>query len=419
MENNMNIWFFNHYAVPPAYYPLARQYNFARHLLEKGHSINIFAASTVHNSDINLIEDNRAYLKEDVDNINYVYLKTTSYKGNGLKRIINMLQYTIGLFKVTKKFSKPDIIIATTVHPLACVAGIMIAKKRKSKCIVEIADLWPLTLIEFGLINKRSLLANILYRLEHWIYKNADAIIFTMEGGKDYIVDQGWEKSVELSKIYYINNGIDLEVYNKQKSEYVLKDSDLDNEIIFKVLYTGALGQANALNYIMEAAKIIQEKGYEKIKFIIFGDGYMKVDLEQYCADNKLDNVVFKGKVDKKLIPGILNRSNLNIFTGQQFEMYKYGLSLNKMFDYMASGKPVVSNIVCGYDNLKKYQCGTTVEGRNADVLAKEILRFFEMAPVQYDRYCQNALHAAMDFDFKKLTSQLKEIIHNTIKIEV
>ncbi len=409
-----SIWLFNHYAVPPRFYPLARPYNFAKYLLENGYNVNIFAASKVHNSDVNLITGNEKLRNEIIDNINYIYLRTNDYSGNGLARIINMIQYTIGLFKVTKKFIQPDVIIATSVHPLTCVAGIRLAKKLKCKCIIEIADLWPLGLIEFGLLKKQSLVAKLLYKLERWIYKNADSIIFTMEGGKDYIIDNGWEKKgVDLAKINYINNGIDIDIYNKQKSEYIYTDSDLDDKNIFKILYTGSLGKANSLNYLVEAAKILNSKGYSNIKFIVFGAGYMKKELEKFCEDNNLRNVIFKGKVDKKFIPNILSKSNLNIFTGQPFDLYKYGLSLNKMFDYMAAGKPIISNIKCGHDNLEKYHCGVTVDGGSAEILAAGILNFYNMSSDEYDKYCENALNAAKEFDFKNLTKKLVRVIEN------
>lgn len=408
----MKIWFFNHYAVPPALYPLARTYNFAKFLIKGGHSVKIFAASTVHNANINLIDNSDKYKEETIDGINYIYLKTGNYKTNGLDRIINMVQYTLGLFKVTKHFDRPDVIVASSVHPLACVAGIKIANRYKCKCVVEIADLWPQTLIDFGMISKNGLTAKVLYQLEQWIYKNADKIVFTMEGGKDYVIETfGTNKYINLSKINYINNGIDIDNFNKQKIKHRYEDKELNKNELFKVIYTGSLGEANATHYIVEAARIIQNKGYENIKVIIFGSGYKKTELEEYCKINNLKNVSFKGRVDKKYIPNILNKSNLNIFTGKNINLYKYGLSLNKMFDYMASGKPALSNIECGYDMLEKYNFGITVQGGSAEALAEGILKFYNMPKNEYNRYCQNALQAAQDFDFKVLTDKLEEII--------
>jgi glycosyltransferase involved in cell wall biosynthesis len=137
----------------------------------------------------------------------------------------------------------------------------------------------------------------------------------------------------------------------------------------------------------------------------------LKEELERYCVSNNIGNVIFKGKVDKKYIPNILSRSNLNVFTGKHINMYKYGLSLNKMFEYFASGKPTLSNIECGYDIIKRYNCGKTVKGGSAEELAEGILGFYNMPIEEYDTYCNNALKAAQDFDFKILTDTLEEIV--------
>lgn len=178
------------------------------------------------------------------------------------------------------------------------------------------------------------------------------------------------------------------------------------------------MGQANELSYLLEAAKIIQDKGVKNIKFILFGDGYQRKGLEQFAKDNNLQNVIFKGKVEKKYIPSILSRSDLNVFTGKHIYLYKYGLSLNKMFDYFASGKPILSNIECGYDLLEKYNCGETVKGGSSESLAEGILRFYNMPKEEYNIYCKNALKAAQDFDFKVLTDKLEKVILEMVSCE-
>ena len=258
-----------------------------------------------------------------------------------------------------------------------------------------------------GQIKRNSIPARILYALEKFIYKKADKLIFTFEGGKDYIKDIG----LDISKARYINNGVDLEEFNRNKKEYIYKDIDLDKTDTFKIIYTGSMGQANELSYLVDAAKIIQDRGIENIQFILFGDGYQRSKLEEYIERNSVTNMLFKGRVEKRYIPYILSKSNLNIFTGKHIYLYKYGLSLNKMFEYFASGKPTLSNIECGYDNIEKYKCGITVEGGSSEALAEGILNFYNMPKEDYNKYCENALKAAKDFDFKILIDKLEKVI--------
>jgi len=144
--------------------------------------------------------------------------------------------------------------------------------------------------------------------------------------------------------------------------------------------------------------------------FHFIGDGYEKEKLTQYTKENNLPNVIFYGKVNKKYIASILSQSDLNIATSQNLSIYNYGISLNKLFDYFASGKPVISNIPTPYNKIEKYGCGLTVKPDSVDALVNGILYFYEMDKIDYDMYCNNALKAANQFDYKELTTKLENV---------
>jgi glycosyltransferase involved in cell wall biosynthesis len=411
-----NIWIWNHYATDMFKNHGGRHYWFSENLIQEGYQPTIFCASTLHNANEEMDTKGKRFLIEPLNKIPFVFIKTPPYKGNGRERILNMFTFYRNLFPVAKEYAsiygKPDIILASSVHPLTLVAGIQTAKKFGVPCICEIRDLWPETLVAYGSLKKKSLLAKLLYLGEKWIYKKADRLIFTMEGGKDYVL-KTYKNKIDVSKITYINNGTDLEIFNKQKEREIFEDEDLNDENHFKVIYAGSLGEANSPMDIVQAASIIQERGYKRIKFIIFGGGILLNILKKYCLEHNLDNVRFKGRVHKKYIPYILSKSDLNIFTGKQLGLYQYGLSLNKIFDYMASGKPIISNVGCGYDNLGKYQCGSTIKGSDFKELANGIIRFYNMPKEEYDNYRENARMASLDFDFKKLTQSLIDVIES------
>lgn len=406
-----NVWILNHYATNTFKDQAGRHYWFAENLMKEGYSPTIFCASTVHNSNENIDTGIQKYVSDKTNDIPFVFVKSPDYRGNGKQRIINMLAFYKNLFPAAKeyaiKYGKPDVIIASSVHPLTLVAGIKIAKKFGVPCICEVRDLWPETIVAYGSLKKSSLLAKLLYLGEKWIYKKADKLIFTFPGGKDYVESIG----LDSSKVRYINNGVDLDEFNINKHNLNFVDADLDDNKKFKILYTGSMGTANELSYLIQVAEFLGSSGITNIKFILFGDGYQRSELEDYVKNKGMNNVVFKGKVDKKFIPNILSKSNLNIFTGKNIDLYKYGLSLNKMFDYLASGKPILSNIECGYDVLQKYNCGITVKGGSAEALADRILMFYNMPLEEYETYCDNALKAAQDFDFKVLTVKLEKVI--------
>lgn len=411
----MNIWFINHYAVPTHLYPLARPASLAKYLIKAGHKVTIFAASTVHNSDLNLITNNNKFRVEAENGIEYVYIRTTDYHGNGWKRILNMLQYAVRLPSVCKHFPKPDAIIATSATPIACTAGLKLAKKYKCIGIAEIADLWPETFVAYGLIKEGSPILVPMYWYEKRMYKMAGRIIFTMEGGRDYIIEKGWDTEhggpVDIKKVFHINNGVDIEEFEFNRANYKVSDPDLDDWRTFKVVYVGAIRMVNNVKRIVDTAAYINKNHASNIRFLIYGDGTDRNDLERYCEENGINNILFKGFVEKKYIPYILSKSDLNIIHFEQNRIKKYGLSLNKMFEYFASGKPTVSDCESGYDLIKRYNCGTVIDNADPEQMAEEIINFSKKTDEQYNEYCINAIKASRDFDFARLADKLLEIM--------
>ena len=405
-----NIWIINHYGEPPTVGKYTRHYKFASELIKRGYNVRIFTSSAIHRTNINYINNKSEYLEQEIEGVPFVFVKTCNYEGTGKNRVINMFQYATRVLKVTKKFEKPDVIYASSPHPLTWLAGYKIAKRCNAKFIAETRDMWPETLVAMEAISENSIPARILYKIEKYIYKNADRLIFTMSGGKDYIKDKSWENQIDLNKVNHINNGIDLEEYNKNIIMYQINDSDVLNDEVFKVMYAGALGEANMVITILEAAKELQYIGIEDIKFLIYGSGYLEEKLKEYIQENNLKNVYFKGKVEKKYVPYILSRGQLNIIVGKDSYLYKYGFSQNKFFDYLASGKPIISNRDC-HKILDELKCGLTVEGESPEALAEGILKFYSMPKEEYDIYCKNASEIAQDYDFKVLTDKLEGVI--------
>ena len=404
----MNIWLINHYAVPPKYYPLARQTYFAKYLMAMGHTVTIFAASSVHNSDVNLITDGRKWREETVDGVHYVYIKCCDYQGNGLKRIYNICEFAWKLPGVCKRFSKPDAIVSTSVPPTSCAMGVYLGCKWGCKTVAEIADLWPESIVAFGIAGPHNPSVLALRRLEKWIYKKADAVVFTMEGAYDYIVEQGWGKEIPRSKVHHINNGVDLELFDYNKEHFRAEDPDLDDPNIFKVIYTGSVRRVNNLGLLVDAAKCIKDP---RVKLLIWGDGDEREALERRVRDEKISNVVFKGKVEKKYIPSIVSRADLNLVHWEQAPLLKYGVSYNKLFDYMAAGRPIFSTVCPGYSIWEKYDCGRDTEDTRPEPLARELEKMAALPPEELSRLGENAREGSRDYDFRVLTQKLLNVI--------
>ena len=405
-----------------------RHYWFAENLIKKGYETTIFCANTYHNKEEYIDTKNKKYTTDILNNIPFVFAKTVPALGNGIDRVKNMVLFYKNIFSVAKEYSKqikkPDVIVASSVHPLTMLAGIQIAKKFKVPCICEVRDLWPEAIFAFNKSRENSILGKILVAGEHWIYKNADALIFTKEGDTDYIKEKKWDieqgGDIDLNKCHYINNGIDFEQFINGSKNNIIEDEDLESDK-FNVIYTGAIRPVNNVGNLLDTAKLLKE--YKDIQFLIYGDGNQKEQLEERIKNENITNVKMKGFINKQYIPYILSKSSVNIlnYSASQYN-WSRGNSSNKLFEYMASGRPVISTVKMGYCIIDKYKCGISIENSTPEDLAKAILKIKNIDKEEYNDLSQNAIKGSKEFDFKVLTGKLISIINsfekNTNKVE-
>ncbi len=336
-----NVWILNHYATGMFYNKGGRHYWFAKYLKREGYEPVIFSCNAKHGVLERYVDTKDLWTKQYAEEIDvpFVFVKSSLYVGNGVKRVLNMIGFYKNVKKAVKEYSKehgvPDIIYASSVHPLTLVAGIQLAKHFGVKCICEARDLWPEALVAYSKKLKTSnLIVKLLYQGEKWIYKKADALIFTQEGGPDYIREHRWDKEqggpIDMNKAYHINNGVDLDAFDENLKNFWIEDEDMDNPNIYKVIYAGAIRRINNLGIILDTAKEISNS---KIKFIIFGDGDELETLKKRTVDEKITNVIFKGKVKKQYIPSVVSRSDLNVVHWENNPLVRVGESYNKAFE--------------------------------------------------------------------------------------
>lgn len=417
-----NIWIMNHYANHMLFDKGGRHYNFAKYLYKAGYKPVIFCANINNSKPKEHYFENSKLINIKVAKeieTPFVFVKVRPYSGNGKERILNMIDFYRNVkkaaVKYAQKYGKPDIIIASSVHPLTVVAGIQIAKKFGVKCICEIRDLWPEAIVAYSKrITKNSLPAKIMYAGEKWIYKKAAAVIFTQEGGPDYVRDHKWDDKhggpIKNKNMFHINNGVDLEAFDQNVIDYPYEDEDLDNSDIYKVLYAGSIRRINNLGIILDAAKLVNNP---KIKFIIFGSGDELETLKKRVVDEKIDNVVFKGRVDKYYIPAIDCKADLNLVHWEMSPLLRVGESYNKAFEYFAAGKPVFYTVRPGYSIVEKYHCGKLTDGFEPKDIANGIQLMSEMKEIEREEMAVNARKTAEVYDFKNLTQKLIEIIES------
>ena len=415
-------WIFNHYATTPKTGPMLRHFHFAQCLQAKDMETTVFAANELHQTGDTVDTHGKPYLRTEEEGVPFVFVRTSKYAGNGISRVKNMLSFFFGLLRIArgyaKKYGRPDVIMGSSAHPLTSIAGILVAKRFRVPAIVEVRDLWPEAIFSFGKVRMDSPAGKLLSAGEKWMYVHADAIVFTKEGDVDHIKEMGWDREhggrIDLRKCYYVNNGVKLEEYYRSIREDVLEDPDLEDDC-FRVVYTGTVRPVNNVGNLLDAAKLL--RAYQDIRFLIFGGGSQLEFLKERAEKEGIDNVVFKGFVEKKYIPYILSRSSVNILNYSQSQYnWSRGNSSNKLFEYMASGKPIISTVKMGYCILKKYRCGLSLEECTPEALAEEILKIRRMPKEAYADMAQNAKEGAKDFDFSVLTERLYQVIEDVGK---
>ena len=415
-------WISNHYATTPKTGPLLRHYYFAEYLKEKNIETTVFAANELHQTGDTVDTHGKPYLRTEEEGVPFVFVKTSKYQGNGISRVKNMLSFFFGLLHISKgyaeKYGRPDVIMGSSAHPLTSIAGILVAGRFHVPAIVEVRDLWPEAIFSFGKVKMNSIPGRILSAGEKWMYVHADAIVFTKEGDVDHIKEMGWDTAhggkIDLRKCHYVNNGVKLSDYYQSMEKDTLDDPDLTDDS-FRVIYTGTIRPVNNVDNLLDTAKLL--KKYKDIRFLIFGGGSELPRLQKRAEEEKIENVVFKGFVEKKYIPYILSRSSVNILNYSQSRYnWSRGNSSNKLFEYMASGKPIISTVKMGYCILEKYRCGLSLEECTPKALAEMILKIHDMPKDTYAQMAENAQEGAKDFDFSVLTERLYKVIKRVRK---
>lgn len=403
------IWILNHHATPPDVGTGTRHFDFAIELINRGYDVTIFSSSRIHYTNVNVLEEGEKFRVADIDGIYWVYIDTHEYIDNSIDRIISMFDYYFKVLKLSKRFKGPDIVIGSAVHLLACLAAYRISKRYKIRFISEIRDLWPETLIQMGRLKRSSFTAKLMNLLEDYIYRKADRIITTAPGMGDYIRSRG----INDSKITYINNGINVRDFDNRCERQYPEDFVGLNKQYFNVVYAGGIGIANDVITAVRAAEIIQKCGYADIKFSIFGDGPLKQELISAVHNLGLSNIEFYGYFPRYCIPKVLCNSDVLIFMGKKIELYKYGISANKLFEYLCSGKPIIFGMETINNYIEELGCGISIEPESPKDMAGAILKIYNMSEQErMDMGAKGRNFVEMNFDIPILVDTLEEVLN-------
>ena len=374
----MNIILINHYAGSPEMGMEFRPYYFAEEWMKLGHRVDIIAADYSHLR-IKNPEVTQDFQTEEIDGIRYHWLKAGHYEGNGTARALSMFRFVGKLWRhagrIVKKY-RPDVVITSSTYPLDTYAGQRIARKSGARLIHEVHDMWPATLTELGGMSRYHPFVVLMQKAENSAYRHSDRIVSLPPLAKEYMVKHG----MRPDKFAAIPNGIvreDWENPDPLPDEHREALEKLRAEGKFIVGYFGGHALSNALDTLLDAAKQIKEKD---IQFVLVGKGIEKRRLIKRVREEKIENVMFLPPVPKKSVPDLLQYFDCSFIGSMLCALYRrFGVCLNKMYDSMMAGKPVLFAVDTSGSPIEAYQCGIVVKPEHAGKIAANIERLFHM----------------------------------------
>ena len=391
----MNIVLINHYAGSPEMGMEFRPYYFAREWVKMGHKVDIIAADFSHlrRKNPNVSED---FQTDIIDGINYHWIKTRTYEGNGASRAITMAQFITKLWLHAGRIIKemePDVVICSSTYPLDTFVGQRIRKKskKKVKLIHEVHDMWPATLIEVGGMSKHHPFVIAMQIGENSAYKHSDKVVSLLPYAEEYMKQHGLAEG----KFVCIPNGVVEEEWNKTDElpdEHQKVFDALHGKNKFIVGYFGGHALSNALEYLLEVAgDMVQHKD---IHFVLVGDGVEKKSLIEQSKKMELDNVTFLDPVPKKAVPKLCEQFDCIYMGGHESPLYRFGLCLNKMFDSMMAGKPIICAMTTPKTYIEEYECGIKVDSGDIQGCASAILKIKSMNEDDRKKMGENGIKA-------------------------
>ena len=371
---NKNIWIINQYAGSSNHGMTFRSYFLAKEFIKR-HRVTIFSASFSHVMS-NPPSVSKTYTEENINGVEYLWLKVPVYKqSKSLSRLISMFIFLYRLFFLNvKKRDTPDVIIVSSTSPLPIWKAYFWAKRFNAKLIFEVRDIWPLSIMELGGFKKTNPFVVLLQITENFAYKVSDYVVSVLPKAFEHMKYHG----LDLPRFKYIPNGIEIKTMIK---------TDEVNKDVFKIGYAGTLGIANALKYLIHAAHLIKESN---IEIHLLGNGPEKETLMEMVKDKNISNVYFHDAVPKNKVGIFLSKMD-DLFIGWHFsKIYRFGISANKLFDYLASAKPIIHSVNAGNDPVYEAKAGVSVTPENPEEIANAILKIYKMSQSERNELGQN-----------------------------
>ncbi|MFS2280429.1 glycosyltransferase family 4 protein [Microbacterium sp. OR21] len=366
------VWIVNHYATDPSESASgSRHFSLSKHLAQAGWAPTIIAASTEHPSGRQRISTRARQMERTVGDVRFRFLRAPAYSGNGIVRLLNILVFTVRLLlpSGTRGLPRPEVVVGSTVHPLAAWAASVLAGRLGVPFVFEIRDLWPQTLIDMNKLPSSSGIAWLLRFMERVLCRKASVIVTLLPFASHYLEERG----VPREKIVWVSNGCDAADFDHSPQE-----ETVDGDFVF--MYFGSIGLANGVEEIVRAFAPLADD----TRLVLYGGGPSLPRVRDVVQELRIGHAVdFRGVITKAEVPAVATLADALVINVLDLPVYRHGISMNKLFDYLAAARPVVIATNAPNNPVAEAAAGVTAPAADPAAFTRALQAVRRSSPVQ------------------------------------
>jgi glycosyltransferase involved in cell wall biosynthesis len=404
----MKILIINQYFATRAGAGGNRGYEFARRFAARGDEVTILTTA----SDYGDFAGQRKFLrKTEIEGMRVVSVNIGySQEMSAAQRIYSFLAFMVAACCLGVTGPRPDIVFATSTPLSVGIPGAIVAFIRRSSFVFEVRDLWPRAPIELGVIRNRVAIF-LLRKIERWIYRRAERIVALSPGMAKGVEETG----IDPARITVVPNGCDLDLFDSLPEKAVLR-KELGMTDRFTLAYTGAIGPANHLDFLIDVVKAYGENADDELSIVIAGEGSDLGRLRLAASRLPSNPFRFLGRMPREEAIKHLAASDAGLTLFRDLPVLKTN-SPNKFFDTLSAGIPAIINTPDGWiaDLVESHNAGIVLPPDDPRAAA-EMIRELAADPERAREKGNNARELAMEhFDRERLFSRLATVLDSAL----
>ena len=379
-----------------------RHHELARFLVSRGHRVTVIASPVSY-----LTGSAASAPANEQGEPGITILRTYTYPAwhrSFFHRVLSFLSFMLSSFFAGLRVRDVDLVWGTSPPIFQAGTAWAVARLKGVPFILEVRDLWPAFAVGVGVL-RNPLLIRIAEAFERFLYRHADRVVINSPGFETHVKQRG-ARRVEL-----VPNGADTRMFDPQAAGMEFRQQHhLSDKLI--AMYAGAHGMSNDLGVLLQAASQLQDR--PEIALVLLGDGKEKSALLDTARRMNLDNVVFLEPIPKVEMPTALAAADICIAILKPIPEYET-VYPNKVFDYMAAGRPVVLAIAGVIEQVvQAAQAGICVPPGDSQALSTAIRQLADAPAERQAMGRRGRAYIQAHFDRQVVALRLEAILCDT-----